>query len=49
MLHEPFFFVYGRDALLPMETVISTYPNEPITEKGLQDQIMNRIEVSLGI
>ncbi|CAG8801474.1 15568_t:CDS:1, partial [Dentiscutata erythropus] len=46
--YKPFFLVYGRNMLLPIETVITSYPVEPTTEDELQDCLSWRIDSILG-
>ena len=46
--HEPFFLLYGRDALLPIETNVHTYPSEPADAIELQESIIRRMESIIG-
>ncbi|CAG8565227.1 10786_t:CDS:2 [Dentiscutata erythropus] len=43
-LCELFFLVYNRDAILPVETVVITYPAEPTTEAETQNYLFRKIE-----
>jgi len=38
----PFFLVYGRQAVMPVELEISSYPEEPITEENFEDTLIRR-------
>jgi Integrase zinc binding domain/Integrase core domain len=46
--HEPFFLLYGRDALLPVETTIHTYPSEPADSINPEESIVRRMENIIG-
>ncbi|CAG8445867.1 7862_t:CDS:2 [Scutellospora calospora] len=41
--YEPFFLTYGREARLPVESEVETYPTEPANEEGEQLAIVARI------
>lgn len=45
--HEPFYLMYGRDAVLPIEFAVSTSQSECAVE-NLQDDLLNRIHTLTG-
>ena len=45
----PFFLTYGRQAILPVELEIQTYPEEPITDRNLDDALIRRTHDLIGI
>jgi transposase InsO family protein len=46
--HEPFFLLYGRDALLPIETEVHTYPAESASAISHQESLLRRMEQIVG-
>jgi hypothetical protein len=42
--HEPFYFMYGRNAILPIEFSITT-PHAELSETNLQGDLMKRIHM----
>src|SRR6185369_9848063 len=46
--HTPFFLTYGRQATLPVELEIQTYPEEPITDENFDDILMRRTHELIG-
>jgi hypothetical protein len=46
--HEPFFLVYGRESVLPIELNIVTYPFEILNESQHEASVFRRIESIIG-
>ena len=46
--YEPFFLLYGRDAVLPVETEVLSYPSEPVDTISLQEFVKRRMEQIIG-
>ena len=44
----PFFLVYGRQAVMPVELQIQTYPEEPITGENFDDLLLRRTHNLIG-
>jgi hypothetical protein len=40
---DPFYLLYGRTAILPMETHVATYPYQEINQDNFQETLMRRI------
>ena len=45
--HEPFYLMYGRDAVLPIEFAVSTVQSES-SEENFQEDLFNRIHALTG-
>jgi transposase InsO family protein len=44
----PFFLIYGRQAVMPIELQIQTYPEEPITSENFDDLLLRRTHDLIG-
>ena len=44
----PFFLTYGRQATLPTELAIQSYPEEPINEENYEDALKRRVHNMIG-
>jgi hypothetical protein len=47
--YEPFYLTYGRDATLPIEFEIKTYPTEEIKDQDFEKLYFNRLEQIMGV
>ncbi|CAB4496091.1 unnamed protein product [Rhizophagus irregularis] len=46
--YEPFYLTYGRDAVLPIELEVPTYPFEDRSDRGFEDLYFRRLGQLVG-